>query len=690
MVDAAESSVAVAESRLESRRSVGVLPDVGPAAGAMPRFPLRPLISHGRRASAASTAASSDESHERPSTPDDPRISVSSTIYHDSAYSVADAHDAPEPWTPPDSVTSHTSTTTSRTMDSDSESFIDLASPTFSPRLTDFSSNAAASHSYHSDHTNPRAYTQLRVKPTLPAISTITTKPPLPTSPKPQFPKRSKSAQPPHARHVDAVESPSGQEITYTRRLPPTTNLLNPVERAEGVRKSRKIAQVFGQTPGALEAMAISQVSLESSVPNGLLCAPPSGIVPNLASKRSSKHQRGAVSMSVTQGASDALPQPLWPPPEPEASRYAALNTRRHSTPLTPDTFSFMDDDVASPFEGRASSSVDSRPSSAVIEIGSVQGTARSDWSSHVGHGRGGGVGPTSPTSFMDLTEEDILADGASSIISLETPKDDRRPRLFRSSSSIYSFTSDDLAEEDRRRKRDKLAKLHRFLGSRVPAEIVLGQLSLDATEDLPPVVPVNTAVEQPLRPMDNDARKTWIRRRRSSSAGELGGKWSDDLDRLKEELNNKEKALNVKRAVKMEKVSIGQRGRYFLSSCVSFISAQQMFGVAPPQTLYHTRAAVAPAGPSSSPPQFQAIPSSPVSPSSRNVNQTAYSRNKVKKNARPGTADSSEPLISSHGNGRISGAPGFSEIYEHYRHSLNSLNDILDRVSGIMPVITL
>ncbi|KIP11723.1 hypothetical protein PHLGIDRAFT_99162 [Phlebiopsis gigantea 11061_1 CR5-6] len=258
----------------------------------------------------------------------------------------------------------------------------------------------------------------------------------------------------------------------------------------------------------------------------------------------------------------------------------------------------------------------------------------------------------------MDLTEEDMLADGASSLISLETPKDDRRPRLFRSSSSVYSFTSDDLAEEDRRRKRDKLAKLHRFLGSRVPVEVVLAQLSLDAVKDLPPVVPVTTAVEQPLTPMDNDARKTWIRRRRSSSAGELGGKWSDGLDRLKEELNNREKALNVKRAVKMEK----------------------MFGVAPPQTLYHTRSAVPPAGPSSSPPQYQASPSSPVSPSSRNVNRTAYSRNKAKKYARPGTADSSEPLISPHGNSRSSGAAGFSEIYEHYRHSLNSLNDILDR----------
>ena len=48
-------------------------------------------------------------------------------------------------------------------------------------------------------------------------------------------------------------------------------------------------------------------------------------------------------------------------------------------------------------------------------------------------------------------------------------------------------------------------------------------------------------------------SRKEWLRRRRSSSAGDLPA-WSDDLDRMKEELNDKEKAINVRRAQKMEK----------------------------------------------------------------------------------------------------------------------------------------
>ena len=115
-----------------------------------------------------------------------------------------------------------------------------------------------------------------------------------------------------------------------------------------------------------------------------------------------------------------------------------------------------------------------------------------------------------------------------------------------------------------------------------------------------------------------------------------------------------------------------------------------QMFGVAPPQTLYHTRSAASTSGiqvSAGSAAQYSAAsPHSPSSPTSRsrNVNQSAYTRNKVKRNTRPGTAESAEPLMSSHGNGRLS-AQGFSDIYEHYRHSLNSLNDIIDRVRTLL-----
>lgn len=118
------------------------------------------------------------------------------------------------------------------------------------------------------------------------------------------------------------------------------------------------------------------------------------------------------------------------------------------------------------------------------------------------------------------------------------------------------------------------------------------------------------------------------------------------------------------------------------------------MFGVAPPQTLYHTRAAPSSAGvlssaagPSSPAKQHRSSSYSPSSPqgSPRNANQSAYTRNKVKKKGtRPGTADSAEPLMNDLGEDGQHKF-GFSEVYEHYRHSLNSLNDIIDRVCAVI-----
>ncbi|KAJ3571570.1 hypothetical protein NP233_g3683 [Leucocoprinus birnbaumii] len=236
---------------------------------------------------------------------------------------------------------------------------------------------------------------------------------------------------------------------------------------------------------------------------------------------------------------------------------------------------------------------------------------------------------------------------------------------------SLYeAMTPEQRAEEEKRRKREKLAKLHRFLGSRVPADLVLGVGHPESS--LPPI--------QITMPADDasPARKEWLRRRRSSSAGDLPN-WSDDLDRMKEELNDQEKAINVRRAQKMEK----------------------MFGVAPPQTLYHTRHSPSPSVPpevylkrSKSPPKPSFggfIPPGEVpSPTfqQRNPNRSSYIK-RPKKTDRPGTAESStrllpegadcynydeSPVHSHSGGGRT------SLVYNHYQHSLKSLGDILDR----------
>ena len=87
---------------------------------------------------------------------------------------------------------------------------------------------------------------------------------------------------------------------------------------------------------------------------------------------------------------------------------------------------------------------------------------------------------------------------------------------------------------------------------------------------DLPPVAPAAvSAVERTDKDkMDPEARKVWVRRRRSSSAAEFGMKWSEDIDRLKEELNDREKAQNVRRAVKMQQVRLEDTAPAPVLSC--------------------------------------------------------------------------------------------------------------------------
>lgn len=525
-----------AELDRDRRRSSVVAPVPG-AAAASTSVATRPLISHGRKDSGGSTlrsVASSEESHDPPSSAHDTaRISISSTLYQDSHYSI--------PFDPPYSAPIQNIMSSPG---SDRESFIDLASPR-SPdfRAQGFRINDHDRYSYRKDLAN---LADLSLQPSPPILSTVTVKPPIPTSPKPAFAKRSHSVQPPRNR----PRSPDRQDAGIRTLLPSTTNLLDPKERADRVRQNRKLAQVFGQTPGSIEAaVTAATVVHDVDVPNSLLCAPGS----SLAAKRKQQHLRGTVSMSVNTNSNpkEQLPRAVWPPPD--GTKHLTLGARRHSSPLTPEVMNFLD----GPAHDGSDDENNVRHPSGVIVIGSRTHSLDDEFRASVRHKRSSSA-LTSPTSFIDLSEEDFAGDGVS-IINIETPTTTRRPPFATSSSSasIYSFTSDELAEEDRRRKREKLAKLHRFLGSRVPANVILGQLSIDTALDLPPPASLTvSAVERP-KQMDPETRKTWVRRRRSSSAAEFGGRWSDDIDRLKEELNDKEKAQNVKRAVKMEKVRL-------------------------------------------------------------------------------------------------------------------------------------
>lgn len=588
----------------------------------------RPFLSHARRGSTSSSSSSNSTATEsssiRPtSTCEDARISISSTVYngssmmsHSNIYSPADDR-----------------------IGSDRTSFIDFLPIPKARTMADEPSPSTErvptvdAHDFltvHGGEDGSRARSP---------------KPPIPTTPKPHFGNRSVPSLALRRRPSPCTGSDND--------LPPTTNYLKAEERAELIRKSRKLAQVFGQTPGA--GVMPQQDSWVSFLD-----------LPLDATHRG-RHLRGTASVSnplalpsdVRRGPG---PLPVWPPPE--GTQYLTASGRRHSTPLTPDEFSFLHDTGS---DDR--SSCYSRPEY-IIEVGSQEGEPSTDLS--VLHGDAGGDDPNGEdtTSFIDLSEEGLPDDGVSAIISNSPPRKDGRHRSP-SPSTRYLFQFEHLSPEEqteelRRRKREKLAKLHRFLGSRIPTNLVLG--IEDPFLSLPP---------PPLTQMDSNddaTPKAWLRRRRSSSVAAFPH-WSDDHDRVKEDLNDKEKAINVRRAQKMEK----------------------MFGVAPPQTLYHTRHGASPsaslAGLSAPQKSRSAVPGSTpmVSPPSspKNMNQSPY-KNKSRKDDRPGSPESQKHLLSKRNDqfdvnegtsGQIKprGRSG-SLVYTHYQHSLNSLVDIIDR----------
>jgi hypothetical protein len=320
-------------------------------------------------------------------------------------------------------------------------------------------------------------------------------KPPIPTTPKPVF-NRSR----PSRRSVDGKSKVEDS---------PTTNL-SAAERVELAKKTRKLTQLFGQTPGP---------DLASLSP-----------VVNPASDARKGH-RAIASVSNLLHPSD---KGVWPPPEETV--YLNINGRRHSTPLSPTTIStiwgsneddsIIDHDQRS-FRSNQHSKIrlsrKEKPSSSIVSF------------------------VPSHTSFIDLSDDDSAA---------ETPEyvtDHRRRVPFSRESkvddtaSLLTLTSTEIREEERKRKREKLVKLHRFLGSRVPTDLVLG-LDLSPSPPLPP--PASPEIEP-----EETRKKFRMRRRRSVSLTEYTKPLISREDRMKSELDIQEKALNVRRAAKMEKV---------------------------------------------------------------------------------------------------------------------------------------
>ena len=289
--------------------------------------------------------------------------------------------------------------------------------------------------------------------------------------------------------------------------LPPTTNFLGPDERADLIRRNRKLTQVFGQTPGAEVGPLDVPVYKK-------LKRPPAALTSLLSAGKQRNHRQVmSVSNATSPSHRKTAPSSPW-----QTDDLWSPTGRRHSTPLTPTSpFTFCLDDTP-----QAASTSDHHG------VHSLTQSPRN-----------------SSSSFIDLSDDDDETSrvGDTSVIGSLERKGGRR-LIYHSSSTpslVESLDPDRKAEVERRRMRDKVAKLHRFLGSRVPPDLVLGSTAVPPSPFSDPSSSLSTM---------EGLRDTllWGRKGGPSSYQQL-------FDRGKEELDHKEKAVNVRRAQKMEKV---------------------------------------------------------------------------------------------------------------------------------------
>lgn len=374
-------------------------------------------------------------------------------------------------------------------------SFIDLASPPMSPASDVWSYEPRAAKSTSRNH-SPRSPNPSS------RSSSPSQKPPIPTTPKPVFNR-------PRSIRKSSDGKPKAEDL-------PTT-ILSFAERADLVKRTRKLTQLFGQTPGPefaslspVVASSVQQSHLGSDVRRG---------------------HRAIASISNPLHPSD---RGVWPPPE--ETLYLNIHGRRHSTPLSPTTVSTMwgsneedsvlDHDQRSFYSDRHSKMRPQR-----------KGTSSSSIASSI----------PSPMSFIDLSDDESAVETPKDIIGHHRRAPFSKQSTIDDTASLSTLTSTQIHEGERRRKREKLVKLHRFLGSRVPPDLALG-FDLGSSPQLPPSA--SPEIER------DDTRKRFrVRKRRSTSLSEYTRPLTTREDRMKSELDMQEKALNVRRAAKMEKV---------------------------------------------------------------------------------------------------------------------------------------
>lgn len=329
---------------------------------------------------------------------------------------------------------------------------------------------------------------------------------------------------------VDGSDIKKKKTIPGMPVKPSTSNVLDHRERSDLIRQNRKIAQMLG--PGAfVKSKVIGRIRGNSDS--------------ILKKKHDGGHRSVQSAGPIPVTEIDGIPRSSWEVLNRETI-YMNATGRRHSSPLSSSIYEYKDDE-----DGDAD--LKSLADSLMSDSGS--GDQKHETRS------------ASPTSFMELSDEegmrtprrsrsaDILNEeqerdppNSSKFYELDTPS----PNAMNGSySSFQDSMNSKLSEEEdewkaeRRQKRAKLAKIHRYLGSKVPAELVLGYSS----STIPPAAPQRES------PDHGKARKS---RARSASTNDQYGSESShmssesrNLDTMKE----KERMLQIRRTAKIEQV---------------------------------------------------------------------------------------------------------------------------------------
>ena len=338
-----------------------------------------------------------------------------------------------------------------------------------------------------------------------------------------------------------------------------TLNTLDPAERAALIRQSRKLNKVLGATPHISEAPPRPGTSPQLHQRRGTISGPET-VRRTASASASTFASRGKVSKSLVV----SVPEPgqFMTPKAPFLC--IATNETSPRRPASPTLRRRLSDtSIASSATGASFVFAPPSPVPGARQPTSSQSrTSQDSIDLHV---------PSPEPRILDSQASLMTTQSIDSSLSLSLASPVFSPR-----------TTEDLFNQQRQQTRARMAKLQRLMGENVPSELVLQTTGRPSTGsrrrlsiDLPPIA---KEVGRPERSKHKHTKSMWKRDTKDDAGFESapepedqlrskrGKKFSDGfhsrssedaaaIDVLRPPLTEKQKALNVKRAMKMAQV---------------------------------------------------------------------------------------------------------------------------------------